>query len=522
MKGKVELILKDKDGNIVHREEKHNMVTNFFNEYFRPLGITRAYPVDYDIPNMVGGILLMENSITESATNIRIPAGNKMVGNGVVGLVNGSGTAVTELGSYVEGETGWQDNGDYKMTFEWTPSQANGTISAICLTSKSTGYMGLGNSSSKKSFYNYSYNDISSGSSAYIPQGNYNSRQVAPFNMPIAVNSGNNNSFRAVDVRGIRAIYGHTNDHASISGKFAFNNYYFPKNSYDFYKGVSSSYVSTPESTSLIDVPSNISSEFVGSLKAGNTGLITYDGANRIMHFVCGNSYVYDDYNHHWNIQALANKSSDAVYCFHYDIDNDTLTADKVRLPSGVMEGLWKTMSADSKLNVALYCDGTTLVVHRYNINSPNNGGSSYDSTKTSCPIFFVDIANGTYTEGEINFNASSSTINPNYIWQYSPNKWYVMLDNYNRTMSVDAVLHKGLPMNGVFDVSYHPGIFDSLDYELGSLTHGYSITANTNEALYYKRNKRYIATIYNLQEAVTKTASLTMQITYTLSFTGE
>ena len=211
MKGNVKIVLRDKQGNIVHKEENHNLVTNFFTEYFRPLGTTREYPYDYNVADMVGGILLMEDAITESANIVQMPAGNKMIGNGAVGIVNGSGTAVTELGSYNSAETGWQDNGDYKMTFEWTPSQANGTISSICLTNKAWGYVGEGNSSSN-GIMTQSSGEYNPFNPDVVPMGAGHGRSVDSGYTFLAPN-GNANTY----IRTNKLIYDTTNN-CSITG----------------------------------------------------------------------------------------------------------------------------------------------------------------------------------------------------------------------------------------------------------------------------------------------------------------
>ena len=174
MKGIVELKLKDKNGNVVHEEKKHNTVTGFFAEYFRQLGPTKELPYEYTVENAIGGILLFQNSI--SGTPIRLPHGNKMIGNAVVGVVNGSGTDVSEMGSYVAADCKWVDEDTYQEKFEWTPSQAIGTIGCVCLTSKGWGYIGEGNETSGGKYVNngtYSPTYMNIGSSHSKAMGTY-------------------------------------------------------------------------------------------------------------------------------------------------------------------------------------------------------------------------------------------------------------------------------------------------------------------------------------------------------------
>ena len=518
MKGNVKIVLKDKQGNIVHKEENHNLVTNFFSEYFRPLGVTRDYPYDYNVADMVGGILLMEDAITESANIVQMPAGNKMIGNGAVGIVNGSGTAVTELGSYNSAETGWQDNGDYKMTFEWTPSQANGTISAICLTNKAWGYVGEGNASSNSRITQSTsskYNPYNVTNSPCVPMGTQHARSMDSGYTYLAPN-GNANTYIRANNLGYN-----TENNCSITGKMILKDYYFPRTSIDFYKGVNSKI--TPVQERQIDIPSNIISDFTSGHKVCNTELITFDKANQKVHFAFG-SGAYSSYTY---IQIM--KYSDQnVYCFHYDITNKTMTANKVPLPSGVVEGLWQTASTSAYVPVAIYCNDDYVIIHRYLMNSRADSTEGVDSSVTSCSVYFVKISDGTYTEATLNFvNSTGYRVHPYILSTYHDGAWYVTyasdaystINNSFYMFKMDSVRKSAEVMNlytsADSDGSYRPFPVKSTEYALAGM--GYY-----NYEPAYNRDSHYIATIYNLQEAVTKTASLTMQITYTLSFTGE
>ena len=509
MKGNVKIVLKDKQGNIVHKEENHNLVTNFFSEYFRPLGVTRDYPYDYNVADMVGGILLMEDAITESANIVQMPAGNKMIGNGAVGIVNGSGTAVTELGSYNSAETGWQDNGDYKMTFEWTPSQANGTISAICLTNKAWGYVGEGNTSSQgiiTQSISSKYNPFNTNNSPCVPMGTVHARSMDDGYTFLAPN-GNANTY----IRTNNLTYDTTNN-CSITGKMIIKDYYFPRTSIDFYNGVNSKI--TPFQERQIDIPSNIASDFTSGHKTTNPSLMTFDKTNQKVHFAFG-SGAYSSFSY----QQVMKYSDQNVYCFHYDVTNKTMTANKVPIPSGVIEGLWETQNTGSVVPVAIYCNDDYVVIHRYNLNSSASNSTSRDGTRTTLPVYFIKVSDGTYTEATMTFSGSnSSDVYVNNIYSYYDGAWYMTTrcNSYSSYYSyymqkIDAVSKKVFRTNLYTDENYVPFSAKSTEYALA----GFGNTA-------YNRDSHYIATIYNLQEAVTKTASLTMQITYTLSFTGE
>ena len=98
------------------------------------------------IKAMIGGLLLFQNSI--SVGSYYMPAGNKMIGCGAMGVEN-NGTPV-ELGSYNNSLSSRGQDGDkYQVTqyYDYSPSQANGTIGCVCLTSYAGGLGGYGNPS---------------------------------------------------------------------------------------------------------------------------------------------------------------------------------------------------------------------------------------------------------------------------------------------------------------------------------------------------------------------------------------
>lgn len=92
---------------------------------------------------LCGGILLFRDEIQPPAAYM--PAGNLMVANGAYGVTN-NGTPA-ELGSYnsIESSTGGANS--ISFVYDWGTSQGNGTISCVCLTSETGGFIGYGNAS---------------------------------------------------------------------------------------------------------------------------------------------------------------------------------------------------------------------------------------------------------------------------------------------------------------------------------------------------------------------------------------
>ena len=182
--GKTIIELTDaKSGKLVRRTEDKNMLTNALTKFYKQGGITN--PSAFNVGEirsdalhyLLGGVLLLDTALDEDADIIRVPTGVGMTGNGVYNVLN-SGNP-TELGSWNETESGWQQDGSYKMVWDYTTSQGNGTIACVCLTSLYGGYRGVGNKSGtyKTNAYNMStYNAVNTptGLNDYNILGFYN------------------------------------------------------------------------------------------------------------------------------------------------------------------------------------------------------------------------------------------------------------------------------------------------------------------------------------------------------------
>ena len=151
IKGKTIIELTDaKTGKLVQRTEDDNMLTNALSLFYKQGGITNPTAFNNNLRSdalqyLLGGVFCLDTALTESADVVRVPKGVTMIANGVRDVLN-SGNP-TEMGSWNETESGWQQDGSYKMVYDWTTSQGNGTIACVCLTSKYYGYEGIGNKS---------------------------------------------------------------------------------------------------------------------------------------------------------------------------------------------------------------------------------------------------------------------------------------------------------------------------------------------------------------------------------------
>lgn len=96
---------------------------------------------------IIGGILLLDSQIPENSQFV--PLGVSMTGNGAYGITNSSDPA--ELGSYndISSEILISQK-KIKMVYDYSRLQANGTIASVCLTSRTGGYIGIGNKNNKR------------------------------------------------------------------------------------------------------------------------------------------------------------------------------------------------------------------------------------------------------------------------------------------------------------------------------------------------------------------------------------
>lgn len=150
LKGKTIIELTDVNTGEKEVIEENNMVTNAINDLFNTLpnllnpysiyegstwymsGFQRLYEF------LLGGILLFDGQIEEKAENTFAPADVNLVGCGVYNHKNSS-TKNKARGDYNGVESEFNEEQKYmKFVYDFSTSQANGTIASVCLTS----YMG--------------------------------------------------------------------------------------------------------------------------------------------------------------------------------------------------------------------------------------------------------------------------------------------------------------------------------------------------------------------------------------------
>lgn len=153
LKGTMVLELTDETTGEVESVTEENMVTEAVNNILgmNPMGVFYSEERLADVmswngvmlpicPNMVGGILLFPKALEEDAAHIYEGSGNLPV---AYASNNVNTTANTARGSMNQTESKALENG-YKFVWEFTPSQGNGTIAAVALTSAQGGQNGYG------------------------------------------------------------------------------------------------------------------------------------------------------------------------------------------------------------------------------------------------------------------------------------------------------------------------------------------------------------------------------------------
>lgn len=154
LKGTMVMELTDDNTGEVETITEENMITNAVNNIMglNPMGVFYNATGQYDnevlwngnllpiCPNMIGGILLFSNPLEENADNLYVDSGNLPVAYASNDV---NSTANTARGSLNLTESKVLDNG-YKFVWEFTPSQGNGTIASVALTSSQGGQNGFG------------------------------------------------------------------------------------------------------------------------------------------------------------------------------------------------------------------------------------------------------------------------------------------------------------------------------------------------------------------------------------------
>ena len=466
IKGHSVIELTDVNTGKVERYSDNNMLTNAIDYYLQDVGLANQNPVFTDdvrnnlVNQLMGGLLLLDENLTESAENIICPSGVKMVGNGSYNETSTAEDGVTEFGSWNATESRWLSDGSYKMVWDFRTDQANGVIKCACLTSANHGFIGEGNSTS----------------GAYKPRGEQGRRSDYSYSgtsVPIVIDGGTvqgqrivhasrtNNTITMIDEYNLTRTTDHINEHMSETGKIKLKTYIAPFKKIDIRYNQAQSYM--PATVTEISIPS----AFVTALNHNDP--VFYKKMGDTYCIVCG--LIEVDFGGGAVGRIPANGT---MHILRINANN-TLSYFAIPNPKGSSAlDIWKQsilVSIDT-VAVAEYSGDAWFIDLSDPTDVSNETGRAYSSVDFFYPSANVAFADGT----KIDLGARKC---------YYANCWRNETGNYQ----------------------FYTYLNDNL------LTNSYGLTTGI------AKSTNYLATINNLSEPVTKTDNKTMKVTYTLSF---
>lgn len=461
----------------VERYEDDNMVTNALSYFLQDAGMVWSSPLKYNevrndpLGTLLGGLLMFDDVLPENANNMTTPAGVKMTGNGAKNYTYDGQDGVTEFGSWNYTESGWTNDGKYRQVWDFSTSQANGTIASLCLTSRRNGYIGAGNSTSGSKKDNNSYIVVDGKNANY----NVDDMSTQVLNRIVGVHSANS-VITFADYYSIYYNQAHESEFMGTTGKLKLLTKKIPLSKFDLretYPYMNQPDTGKPSSQSYIPV-----TETEITLPVAFKNAVAGHSP-----WVCGK---YGDYFYiladtlsglapNDSIQGVRIKCSDFTVVQGFTVTNTTQTAFSV-YDSDVSFG---------NDQIAIYSNGNRVVFQDL-FNNPDteeipltaNTGSSYDR-----------VGGGYFRE----------------------DSW--IIDCYR----IDMVSRTASKVNTTFDGRWGRfiGIDNPFFFDYSPKNGGYW----GMETFDISYTADYIATINNLATPVVKSAEKTMKVTYVVSF---
>ncbi len=148
LKGKMKIELTDVHTGETETVLEQNMVTNALANIFKPMGLDKSPAklingMNPYYQSVLGGLLLFDSEIEENADNVYPPSNVNLIGCASYGVQNNTTGTLRGGFNQTESELNMADR-YMKYVYDFTTSQANGTISCVCLTHKNGGYTSYG------------------------------------------------------------------------------------------------------------------------------------------------------------------------------------------------------------------------------------------------------------------------------------------------------------------------------------------------------------------------------------------
>lgn len=483
IKGHSIIELKNVKTGEVERHEDDNMVTNALSLFLKDLGFLSISPITNNdtlrnnpISQLMGGLLLFDDNITEDVNTVICPGGLKMVGNGAYGVSANGEDGVTELGSWNANESGWGSDGSYRMVWDYSTTQANGIINCACLTSANHGYIGEGNNTSKAS-RSTKRSDYSFGGTpqAYNVDENETSidriLKVSYADSTVTFVSNYNYNYNAL----------YADQHMSQTGKLKVITSKIPLSKFDLRESYPMGNTEGQSYIPYTETEISLPSAFITQLRDNTPWLTPWLGGKH------GNYY--------YMLAKTIDRLTVGSVVQGVKIDLTTLTATGFTFTNTLDE----TIVMNPSINGAvMFGNGLVGVACQYGATMATlKTGFMFQNTANNADTTFIEtnaLNNGSWAKSHIR---EESCI-------YSGHK----IDFTDRTVTpvngADAVT---LGTNLVVD---NPLLEDYIPYDNG-------YWRPSTFRLYHTTD--YLATINNLQEPVTKTAEKTMKVTYIIRF---
>ena len=450
-RGEVTIDLKDVKTGEVETYHDHNLVTKALGYFLKQGGLSNpsafnasALRTDF-IHYMLGGMMCLDTAITDAGGHddeiVRVPAGVGMTANGAYNIVNTGNPP--ELGSWNELESGWQNDGSYKMVWDFTTSQGNGTIATVCLTSLLEGYKGIGNKSN------------TAKSTNIVDFGTYNSvwgKGIGTYPNVLGYNGNTVHVYNRYQGKLIET-FGETVD------KMIINEYAYPFTDIDVRDGIEARLLNTYEVT----IPSPLH---------GRVG----DGViYAVMDSYCKNGIAYILVGSYYN--PTTPTISSEIYVLKYNLATHAFTACIALTAEEANNNIWGI--SDKWVIIgkeAIQFDNPAISIDLEDASDIVT--TAYDGTSGKMKALDSDNFEGVYNR------------------------------DWGHILYIDTTQGKILQCNGASLTL--DGCGSAPDNDL----------LRINNAVY--RDSRYIATIFNLDSAKTKSADKTMKVTYVLRFNEE
>lgn len=486
-----------------------------------------------------GGLLAFENAIEEDADNIMYPLDNKITARGSDFSYAGE---ELELGGLSLAETGFQDDGSYKLVWNFDTSHGNGQISSVCLTSPFGGRLGVGCSTSDTSApYTNGEDDKNAKSDKLTDYPNWYIGSMFP-DIYSAYSSEQNEKLgnpqyyymkdtcQTLYINGdkdemlilSRGKYCFTKDNnysgsefIKESGKLRINKFRYPNKKISIFDGFFMKYLGDE----IIELPSEIKTQL-----AQNTYTYVYGGVWQDFGYIYMLLYptysiaigakfhilkinvsdysasvitLTNTYSQEIRLDYVGNKYGSLNYiCGNNDyfVFKDTVNNKLVKMSL--------TNSADiSVLKMA----GEDWITSNYFF--------TYDGTNLYCFNSGSQYCINLYNDGN-EVKMMPTTINNLYLFRYSNNSYNFPV--YETVNGKKLCIRRGYIRFNENLISYLCNVttYDTKYKALNVNSIGTGIVNNVNKRLLY--------TINNLSSPVTKTSAQSMKITYTLSEVDE